>query len=121
MDEASVITNWESTHLEFLESPLSTEECSGAYFRNREQLGLVTPACSPDLMQRGSLYDPDQSGGSSTLSRPTLASSSKPEHGTASTLGSSLSPNSGTTGPISPVLPEGMMECIEMVSPPPRR
>merc|ERR1712070_35900 len=124
IDDAGLSADWESVRPEVLERPLSTDQCSDSYFRNREQLGLLTPAHSPDLMQRGSLYDPDQSGGSSSLSRPsgTLTSSSKPGHGTASTLGSHLSPNSGdppAAGPISPTLPAAL--CVEIVSPPPRR
>merc|ERR1711924_168546 len=100
----------------------SADEGMDDYFRKREQMGLLTPVCSPDLMQRGSLYDPDQSGGSSSnLSQPTLASSSSPKDDAESALASSVSPNSAglSAGPISPVL-LGQLSA-EVISPPPCR
>merc|ERR1712159_733828 len=65
-----------------------------AYFRERELLGLLTPARSPGLMQRGSLYDPDHSGGSSSSDRPSVATSGKVKDCTSTALGSILSPDS---------------------------
>merc|ERR1719199_597067 len=36
--------DWEVRSPDSLQAPLSAEACSDAYFRNRELLGLLTPA-----------------------------------------------------------------------------
>mmetsp|Transcript_112351 Transcript_112351/g.177614 ORF Transcript_112351/g.177614 Transcript_112351/m.177614 type:complete len:186 (+) Transcript_112351:54-611(+) len=91
----------------------STEACQVAYdssdmqahgldyFRTKELRGLVTPAGIPDFLQRGSLYDPDQSGSSSSSSQRTPASWNLPFNGTASSNGSSCGFNSGAFGTVS--------------------